>query len=100
LGYQIKESVPTGEPNWRISATTACSQIALFKQIVEAAGKNLTVKSFGKAGNNLRNLTLPGIGATTYDPKTRSYALPIFIFRYDPNDVRKIVPDAEPVKGV
>lgn len=96
----IEEEVPTGEPFWRISASTACTQIYLFKAIAEEAGKNLTVKSFGKAGNRLTSLNLPGIGDTTYDPKTHSYSLPMFIFRYDPDSVEKLVNDEEPVKGV
>lgn len=100
LDFEIKEEAAEGEPDWRVSATTACQTIALFKAIVEAAGPNLTVKSFGKAGDNLLKLDLPGLGATTYDPATRSYAQPIFIYRYDVNSDQKLVADSEPVKGV
>lgn len=40
----------------------ACQNLAMLAKIADAAGKNLTVASFTKAGEGLRNVTFPGSG--------------------------------------
>ena len=40
----------------------ACQYLAIFAKIANAAGKNLTVASFTKAGYGLKNVTFPGSG--------------------------------------
>ena len=92
---KIVEFPASGEVSYRTSADTACRYIALFKEIAEAAGKKLTVKSFGKAAEKLLHPTAPG-GPYTYDKKTHSYVSPIFIYRYYP-DLNEVRPDDEPV---
>jgi hypothetical protein len=59
-----------------------------------AAGKNLTVKSFGAAPAK-GPLEIPGSGKVTYDTKTRTFVQPVFIWRYDP-PTKTVVPDAKP----
>lgn len=97
-GDKIVENRPIveGEPDYRTSAEAACRYMALFTAIAEAAGKKLTVESFGRAGEKLREVEIPGSGVIEYDPKTHSYDLPTFLFRYDP-DVSNLVQDDEPV---
>jgi hypothetical protein len=93
-GYTIKETVTAGEPDYVDSSEIACRSIALFAAIARAAGKNLTVKSFGKAPEK-GPLQIPGSGAVTYDAKTKSFVQPVFIWRYDPT-TKTVVPDAKP----
>jgi ABC-type branched-subunit amino acid transport system substrate-binding protein len=83
-GNKIVEQAAEGQPEYRVSAQTACRDIALFAALGKAAGKNLTVESFGKAINKLGPVEIPGSGTITYDPKTHSFKQPIFIYRYDP----------------
>ena len=40
----------------------ACQNMAMFTKIAGAAGKDLTIASFTKAGYGLRNVTFPGLG--------------------------------------
>jgi hypothetical protein len=64
----------------------ACADMALFTDIAKAAGKNLTVASFVKAGYGLRNVDLPGTNAPISFGPNRPYALgPVYMVRYDPN---------------
>jgi hypothetical protein len=93
-GYEIKETVTTGEPDYVDSSEIACRSIALFAAIARAVGKNLTVTSFGKAPEK-GPLEIPGSGRVTYDTKTKSFVQPVFIWRYDPK-TKTVVPDAKP----
>ncbi len=52
----------------------ACVYLALFAKIADAAGKNLTVTSFTKAGYQLRNVTLPGGGGPVSFGPDQAYA--------------------------
>ena len=45
-----------------VSVPEACQYLAIFAKVAGAAGKNLTVASFTKAGYGLRNVTFPGSG--------------------------------------
>jgi ABC-type branched-subunit amino acid transport system substrate-binding protein len=83
-GHKIVIDVPQGEPQYRVSAQTACEYVSLFSILAEAAGKNLTVGSFGKAIENTKTVDVTGLGSMTYDPKTHTYSLPMFTYTYDP----------------
>ena len=66
------------------SVVEACQYLALFDDIAAAAGKNLTVASFTKAGYALKNASIPGIGPISFGPG-QSYATgAVTIFKYDP----------------
>ncbi len=63
----------------------ACTDMALFTDIAQAAGKNLTVASFVKAGYGLKNVLLPGSNAAISFAPNRPYALgPVYMVHYDP----------------
>jgi ABC-type branched-subunit amino acid transport system substrate-binding protein len=83
-GHKIVIDVPQGEPQYRVSAQTACEYVSLFSQLAKTAGKNLTVDSFGKAITNSKTVDVTGLGKMTYDPKTHTYSLPMFTYVYDP----------------
>jgi len=89
-GNKIVENVPQGQPQYRVSAQTACAYISLFATLAKAAGKNPTVGSFGKAIDNAKTVNVTGLGTMTYDPKTHTYSLPMFIYRYNP-DLKRLV---------
>jgi hypothetical protein len=83
-GHKIVIDVPQGEPQYRVSAQTACEYISLFSILAKAAGKNLTVDTFGKAISNTKTVDVTGLGTMTFDPKTHTYSLPMFTYTYDP----------------
>jgi hypothetical protein len=63
----------------------ACTDMALFTDIAKAAGENLTVASFVKAGYGLKNVLLPGTNAPISFGPNRPYALgPVYMVHYDP----------------
>ena len=41
----------------------ACQNVAIFATIAKAAGKNLTVASFTRAGEGLHDVVFPGVGS-------------------------------------
>jgi ABC-type branched-subunit amino acid transport system substrate-binding protein len=90
-GDKIVEYAAAGEPQPRISAQTACRSVALFAALAKAAGKNPTAASFGKAPQKLGSIEIPGAGAITYDPKTHTFAQPMFTYRYDPTLHRMVL---------
>ena len=49
-------------PETAVSVIQACQYLTLFQKIADAAGKNLTVASFTKAGYALKNASIPGTG--------------------------------------
>jgi len=62
----------------------ACENLALFATIAERAGRNLTESSFTRAGENLRNLVLPGVPSSVSFGAGRAYALgAVYIGHYD-----------------
>jgi hypothetical protein len=93
-GYKIKETVTDDEPDYRSSSEIACRSIALFAAIASAAGKDLTVKTFGKAPEK-GPLEIPGSGPIAYDAKTKSFVQPVYIWRYDPA-TKTVVHDENP----
>ncbi len=59
--------------------------MALFTTIANAAGKDLTVASFEKAGYGLRGVSIPGAASSVSFGPGRSYPLgPVIVVTYDP----------------
>jgi hypothetical protein len=66
------------------SVESACINMALFATIARAAGKDLTVSSFEKAGYGLRNATVPGAASSVSFSPGRAYPLgPVINVTYD-----------------
>ena len=74
-------------PEWEttgLSVEMACTDMALFADIVKAAGEDLTVSSIVHAGYGLKNPVLPGANALVSFESGRPYALgPVFMVHYD-----------------
>ena len=68
-GHKIVIDVPQGEPQYRVSAQTACEYISLFSTLAKAAGKNLTVDSFGKAIEKTKTVDVTGSGHDDLRPE-------------------------------
>jgi branched-chain amino acid transport system substrate-binding protein len=83
-GKTIIERPQPGTPDYQASARAACQYISLFAQLAGAAGKDLTVAGFGKAAEKLGAVTIPGLGTIKYDPKTHTWAQPLWTYKYDP----------------
>jgi hypothetical protein len=67
------------------SVESACINLALFTTIAKAAGKDLTVASFEKAGYALRDATVPGAASPVSFGPGRSYPLgPVIVVTYNP----------------
>jgi Periplasmic binding protein len=67
-----------------VAPESACQNLAMFEAIAKAAGKNLTVASFTKAGYDLRNVTFPGSGGPVSFGPGRDYAIgPVILGKYD-----------------
>jgi len=76
-------SLPASKATW-MSVELACTDMALFTHIAKAAGKNLTVSSFVRAGYGLKNLLLPGTNAPISFGPGRPYALgPVYMVGYN-----------------
>jgi hypothetical protein len=69
-----------------VSPEQACQNLALFAAIAKAAGKNLTVQSFTRAGESLQHFAIAGSGGPVSFAPGRPYALgPVYIGTYDPS---------------
>jgi len=95
-GSTIVENPPAGTPSYVTSASVACRYITLFASLAKASGKNLTTATFGKAAQKAGAVDVAGYGSVGYDPKTHTFALPVFLYRFDPA-ARSLVKDPEPV---
>ena len=84
-GDTIVETPAPGQPSPVTSASIACRYINLFAALATAAGKNLTTASFGKAAQKAGSINVPGYDSITYDAKTHTFALPVFLYRFDPS---------------
>jgi hypothetical protein len=68
-----------------IAPESACENLALFTTIAKAAGKDLTVKTFTRAGEGLKNITLPGSGGAVSFGPGQPYALgTVYLGHFDP----------------
>jgi hypothetical protein len=77
-------SLPESEITF-MGVELACTDMALFADIAKAAGKDLTVSSFTRAGYNLKNAIVAGTGAPVSFGPNRPYALgPVYPVHYDP----------------
>jgi ABC-type branched-subunit amino acid transport system substrate-binding protein len=67
---------------WR-APLTACQQVALFDDIVKAAGRTLNDDTFGEGGQSLTHVTIPG-GGGTYDFGGRHHDGdgPVFVYEW------------------
>jgi branched-chain amino acid transport system substrate-binding protein len=69
-----------------VSPEGACETLALFEVIAKAAGKDLTVQSFTRAGESLKNFTIPASGGAVSFAPGRPFALgPVYVGHYDPS---------------
>jgi len=94
-GYQMFDSVPTGQPDYEQGAEIACRATALFAGLAKAAGKKLTTQNFATAAEKEGPIEIPGSGKVTYDKKTHTFEQPVYIYRYDPT-TKASVRDPEP----
>lgn len=76
-GYEMVENPAVDEPDYAQGAEIVCRTVALFTAIAKAAGKNLTVKSFRRAGEK-GGFDIAGSGVVTYDAATHTYRQPVF----------------------
>lgn len=75
---------PAGTDTTFQSVIEACQYLGLFTKIADAAGKNLTVANFTKAGYELNNATIPGMGAPISFGPGQPYATgPVTVVTYD-----------------
>jgi hypothetical protein len=75
----------SGSDQTFFSVESACINLALFTTIAKAAGKDLTVASFEKAGYALRNISIPGAASPVSFGPGRAYPLgPVIQVTYDP----------------
>ena len=64
----------------------ACAQMALFTDIVKAAGKTLNNQTFLKGGQSLAHVTLPGGGGTfNFSGGHNDGDGPVFVFAWSPS---------------
>jgi hypothetical protein len=61
----------------------ACQYLGMFTKIADAAGKNLTVSSFTKAGYGLRNVKFPGVAPVSFGPNQPAAVGAIYPVQYD-----------------
>ena len=86
-------------PATAVSVIQACQYLTLFQKIADAAGKNLTVASFTKAGYALKNASIPGTGGGLVSfGNNQPYAIgPITVVTYSPTS-KTLVPASATAK--
>lgn len=95
-GNTMVEFPEPGAPSYRTSADTACRYVALFVELAAAAGRKPTTAGFARAARKAGSVTVPGSGSIAYDPKTHTFAQPVYLARFDQAEQR-LVTDTEPV---
>jgi hypothetical protein len=91
-------TLPDSEATWT-AVEEACPFMALFDDIATAAGKNLTVSTFVRAGYGLKGVVIPGSNASLSFGPNRPYALgPIYMVHYDPS-TKTVVYSDTPLTG-
>jgi hypothetical protein len=79
------QAASSGSDTTYAAVEAACQDLAIFAKIADAAGKDLTVASFTKAGYQLRNVTFPGSGGPVSFGPDRPYAIgKANVVAYDP----------------
>jgi hypothetical protein len=79
------QAATSGSDTTYAAVEAACQDLAIFAKIADAAGKNLTVASFTKAGYQLRNVTFPGAGGPVSFGPNQPYSIgKANIVVYDP----------------
>jgi hypothetical protein len=70
---------------WR-APLTACQQVALFEDVVKAAGRTLDNETFDRGGESLTHVNIPG-GGGTYDfgPGHHDGDGPVFVYKWSPS---------------
>jgi ABC-type branched-subunit amino acid transport system substrate-binding protein len=64
----------------------ACQQMAMFTDIVKAAGKTLTAKTFGQGGASLTHVSIPGGGGTfNFSAGHNDGNGPVFVYQWSPS---------------
>jgi Periplasmic binding protein len=82
----------TAPTTW-VAAENSCQNLAMFSAIAKAAGKTLNTKTFAKAGNGLRNIAVPGMGAPISFAPGRPYASGrVYLFTYDTSSQQFVSP--------
>jgi ABC-type branched-subunit amino acid transport system substrate-binding protein len=89
---------PTGKsPEPAISVESACTALQLFSAIAKKAGPTLNADTFGRAGDHLGKITLPGRGGpSNYTPDHPDGQPPLFLARWNPA-TKALVVDSTPV---
>ena len=92
----VKAAEPNATINNPVTATastpvtwtapeTACPQVALFADIVKAAGKTLNDQTFAKGGASLTHVSLPGGGGTfNFSGGHNDGDGPVFVYTWNP----------------
>jgi hypothetical protein len=71
---------------------TACQQVALFADLVKAAGKTLTDQTFAKAGTSLTHVTIPGGGGTfNFSGGHNDGNGPVFVYTWNPSTSKLVL---------
>jgi hypothetical protein len=93
----IQKAEPTAVINNPVTASSttpvtwtapevACQQLALFTDIVKAAGKALNNQTFEKGGQSLTDVTIPGGGGTyNFSGNHRDGDGPVFVYDWSPS---------------
>lgn len=98
-------SSPVGSSNGYATGATylapesACMNLGLFAAMAKAAGKDLTTSTFTKGAYSLKNVELPGTGASVSFGEGKTYPVgPLYLAKYDPNSKLLLI-GSKPISG-